>query len=187
MELVGKKVVLRAIEETDCEMLRQMTNDPFFESRIVGWSFPVSKAKQDEWFRRYADGNDHVRYVIDTQEYGPIGLTGLRDIDWKNREATGYGIRIVRRDLHGKGFGTDAYMTLLRYAFEELNLNRVNGSALAGNTASLRMMEKVGYKIEGTKRRAVYKGGTYHDVILLAVLKDDYDFAAKETGYWIEK
>ncbi len=184
MELFGKKVVLRAIEETDCEMLRQMTNDPFLESRIVGWSFPVSKAKQDEWFHQYANGFDHVRYVIDTSEYGAIGLTGLRDIDWKNREATGYGIRIARRDLHGKGFGTDAYMTLLRYAFEELNLNRVNDSALSDNQASLRMMQKVGYKIEGTKRQAVYKGGKYHDVIFLAALKEDYERVVNETGYW---
>lgn len=184
MELFGKKVVLRAIEETDCEMLRQMTNDPFLESRIVGWSFPVSKAKQDEWFHHYTNGFDHVRYVIDTSEYGAIGLTGLRDIDWKNREATGYGIRIARRDLHGKGFGTDTYMTLLRYAFEELNINRVNGSVLSDNQASLRMMQKVGYKIEGTKRQAVYKGGKYHDVILLAALKEDYERVVNVTGYW---
>ena len=184
MELIGKKVILRAIEESDCELLRQMTNDPVLENKIIGWSFPVSKAKQDEWFRKYANGADHVRYVIDTHEYGPIGLVGLRDIDWKNREVTGSGIRIDRTDLHGKGFGTDTYMTLLRYVFEELNLNRINGSALASNSASLRMMEKVGYKIEGTKRKAVYKGGVYHDVVLLAALKEDYELVVKETGYW---
>ena len=82
MELIGKKVILRAVEEADCEMLRQMTNDPFFESRIVGWSFPISKTAQEDWFRRCcANALDHVRYVIATPECGAIGLTGLRDID----------------------------------------------------------------------------------------------------------
>ena len=43
MELRGKKVVLRAVEEEDLEMLRELTNDPDYEKMIVGWSFPISK------------------------------------------------------------------------------------------------------------------------------------------------
>ena len=46
MKLVGKKVTLRAVEQEDLEMLRELTNDPDFERMAVGWSFPISKAQQ---------------------------------------------------------------------------------------------------------------------------------------------
>lgn len=56
MELYGKKVVLRAVEEEDLEMLRELTNSPDFEKMIVGWSFPVSKKEQLEWFSNCKNG-----------------------------------------------------------------------------------------------------------------------------------
>ena len=184
MDLYGKIVKLRAIEYEDLDMLREMANDPWTESMVGGWSFPISSKEQIEWYEKLLKNQSSIQLIIETKEDGPIGFTGLRDIDWKNRCADG-GIKITNRKNMSKGIATDSYMTILRYAFYELQLNRVNGSILDYNKASQHvLLDKVGYKQEGVRRKAVFKTGRYHDSILVGILKEDYEEKLKETNYW---
>lgn len=187
MELKGKKVKLMALEEEHIEMLRTLANDPEYEKMIVGWQFPLSKADQKRWYDGYRNDLNYLRYAIVTEEDGPVGSIGLKNIDWKNGTADGAGMRIAKKEIRTKGLATDAWMTLMRYAFEELRLNRINGSALPYNAASLRVCEKVGFKVEGTQRQAVYKNGEYHDLILLGCLRSDYEELIKNNHYWDEE
>ena len=187
MELHGKKVILRAVEEEDLEMLRELTNSPDYEKMIVGWSFPISKKDQMDWFSNCHNGLDRLRYTIVTEADGPVGMIGLRDIDWKNGVASGLGMRIAKKEIRTKGLATDAWMTLMRYAFEELRLNRVNGSALDYNAISQHVCKKVGFKEEGRQRQAVFKNGKYHDLVLFGCLKSDYEELIASNHYWDEE
>ena len=74
MELYGKKVILRAVEEEDLEMLRELSNSPDFEKMIVGWSFPISKKDQLEWFANCKNSLSVIRYTIETEEDGAVGM-----------------------------------------------------------------------------------------------------------------
>ena len=186
MNLYGKKVILRAVEVEDIEMVRELTNSPDYEKMIVGWTLPLSKQDQENWYHSYKNTSDTIRYTIETEEDGAVGMIGLKEIDWKNGSASGLGMRIAKKDIRTKGLATDAWMTLLKYAFEELRLNRINGSALSYNKASLRVCEKVGFKVEGVQRQAIYKNGEFHDLILLGVLKEDYMQLIQENNYWGE-
>lgn len=183
MILKGKKVTLRPMEFEDIEMIRGLINDPWMEERIVGWALPISKKDQEQWYANFKNTEKQIKYVIETEEDGVVGLAGLKDIDYKNGVATGAGIRI-RRDVQSKGVATDAYMTMFKYAFAELRLHRINTAALEENTPSLRMMEKLGCKREGIKRDAVYKSGKYHNVVTLGILAEDYWKKVEETKYW---
>lgn len=187
MYLYGKKVMLRAVEEEDLEMLRELTNSPDFERMIVGWSFPISKKDQAEWFANCRNSESRLRFTITTEQDGAVGMIGLRDIDWKNGSAYGLGMRIARREIRTRGLATDAWMTLMRYAFDELRLNRINGSAIEYNAASLRVCEKVGFKVEGVQRKAVFKEGKYYDVVMMGCLKSDYEELTANNHYWEEK
>lgn len=184
MELYGNKVILRAVDEEDLEMLRQLSNSPDFEHMVVGWALPISKRDQKEWFEKAKNDFSTIRYTIETEEDGAVGMIGLKDIDWKNGVASGLGMRIAKKEIRTRGLATDAWMTLLRYAFEELRLNRVNGSALAYNKASLRVCEKVGFVVEGVQRQTVYKNGTYHDLVMLGCLRSDYEKLIESNHYW---
>lgn len=184
MELYGKIVKLRAVEFEDLELLRQLTNDPTYEEMIVGWSFPISKREQIEWYEKEKGQNTVIRYIIETEKDGMVGMIGLKDIDWKNGVASGAGMRIIRKEFKSKGIATDAWMTLLKYAFNELRLNRINGCALDYNKASLRVTEKVGFKVEGIQRQAIYKNGRFNDLIMLGILKEDYERNIDEIKYW---
>lgn len=186
MNLVGKKVTLRAIEYEDIEMLRQMKNDPWTESMVVGWCPPISKKNQSEWYESLKLNNNTMLFIIETKEDGAVGYTRLVDIDWKNRSASG-GIMLSNKKNMSKGIATDTYMTLLRYAFCELGLNRINGAILDYNTASQRFaIDKVGYKKEGICRQAIFKNNAYHDLIMIGILKEDYIKRIEETHYWDE-
>lgn len=186
MELIGKKVILRAVEEEDLEMLRELTNSADYEKMIVGWSFPISRKDQQKWFENSKNGLDKIQYIIETKDDGAVGLIGLRNIDWKNGCASGLGMRIAKKEIRTRGLATDAWMTLMRYAFNELRLNRINGSALAYNKASLRVCEKIGFKIEGIQREAVYKNGKYIDLVIMGCLRSDYEKLISENHYWEE-
>ena len=185
MELVGKKVKLIAMEEEHIEMLRELANDPEFEKMIVGWSYPINKKDQKAWCESVTKNDvNNLHYVIWTEEDGPVGAIGLRRIDWKNGTADGGGMRIAKKEIRTRGLATDAWMTLMRYCFEELRLNRVNGSALIYNAASQKVCERVGFKREGIMRQAVYKNGEFHDVVMYGCLRSDYEELIANNHYW---
>lgn len=184
MNIYGKKVVLRAMEKSDCELVRGMFNDPEIENLVVGWAFPLSEYAQEKWYEQHYNDRD-FRFIIETQEDGAVGVATLLDIDWKNRMAE-HGIKLAKDISRGKGIGTDAVMAIMRYAFDELGLNRLNGSWFKDNIASKNMYMKCGWKEEGIRRKFIYKHGKYRDLVETGVLAEDYYKLVKENKYWDE-
>ncbi len=183
MNIYGKKVILRAVEESDCKMIQEMFNDPEIERSVVGWAPPLSLAAQKKWFESHMDGQNVYRFVIETAGHGAVGILIFCDIDWKNRHAS-IGIKLRNQEVRGKGIGTDAIMAMMRYAFDELNFNRLNTTRLEKNIASGKMFAKCGWSVEGSQRQYVYKNGSYHDMVFMGILKDEYLRLIKENKYW---
>lgn len=175
MILKGKKVTLRAIEESDLEILRELMNDPDVEKMTAGRNFPVSSFEQRKWFEINGKSTDKLlRLVIETEKDGAVGTVCIGDFDWINRVAHRTDIKIMESRVTESGIAVDAMNTLFKYAFDVLNLNRVEGSVLDYNKPAIAMAKMIGYEFEGTQRQAVYKNGEYHDLILLSMLRDDY-------------
>ena len=65
-------------------------------------------------------------------------------------------------------------MAIMRYAFEELGLNRLDSSWFAENLASRGMYMKCGWKEEGIMRQCIFKGGKFRDLITVGILASDY-------------
>lgn len=184
MNIKGKVVTLRAIESEDLELLREMINDPEIEKMVGGYSFPISTSQQENWFKSVSNDQNNIRLIIETEEDGAIGFANIVNIDWKNRSAF-HGIKIANRKFRSKGIGTDTVMAVMKYAFEELQLNRLDGSIIEYNEPSIRLYcEKCGWKVEGTKRKSVYKGNTYHNELIVAVLTEEYKQLIKDNNYW---
>jgi RimJ/RimL family protein N-acetyltransferase len=87
---------------------------------------------------------------------------GLHDIDWQGRQCdTGYW---VRKSAQGQGFATEAANALVRYAFGALGMRRIGLTHSAGNEASRRIAERLGFSLEGIQRGAnILPGGKYAD------------------------
>ena len=102
-----------------------------------------------------------------------IGNCGLFGFDWKNRFAE-FGILIGEKDAWGHGYGTDAARLILRFGFDELNLNRVWLRVYDFNPRAGRAYKKAGYVQEGIYRQALYREGAYHDIHVMSVLRDEW-------------
>lgn len=164
-------------------MICDMFNDPELEDLVVGWAFPLSIEQQQQWFEKNLSDNRNFRFVIETPEDGAVGIATLIDIDWKNRRAT-HGIKLANVERRTKGIGTDAVMAIMRYAFDELGLHRLDGSWFDFNDASKRLYTKCGWKAEGVKREYVYKRGAWRDLTVVGILERDYRVLLEKNHYW---
>jgi len=186
MSIRGKTVALRAIEESDLPLLNAWGNDPDLWALLGGWSFPLSMAQTRAWYERQQNDQLNQRFAVDAPELGLVGTANLVDIDWKNNHAF-HGMMLGNPAVRGKGIGTDVIMAIMRYAFEEMHLARLDGSMIEYNTASLHVYcEKCGWRIEGRQPNWYFRRGRYWQRILVGVTNDDYDQLIQRTHYWDE-
>ncbi len=135
---------------------------------------PYTPQDEEEWFNRQRNDTSSRHFAILTRAEGRvIGNCGLHQIDWTNQNAI-FGIFIGDKDYWDKGFGTDATRTLLRYAFEEANLHRIELEVFAFNLRAIRVYEKCGFKLEGVRKQALYREGQWHNEHVMAILRDEW-------------
>ena len=172
MFIKGKKILLRAIELSDADVLRDMINDEEIERMMWGYSFPLAKHQQMKWIEGLSSEKTTFRAMIDVDGTG-IGTVILSNIDMKNGTAEIH-IKLAKSSERGKGYGTDAVSALLHYAFYELRLNCVYCRVKEDNIASQRLFEKCGFIKEGCLRARVYRQGRSCDFYEYSVLKSEY-------------
>lgn len=184
MNIYGKKVKLRAIEEEDLELLHKWANDPEIWYMLDGWHFPSSREYQKRWFLSLLDDQLNQRFAIEAPDVGLIGTANLIQIDWKNNHAF-HGMMLGDKDVRGKGYGIDTIMAIMRYAFEELHLERLDGSMIEYNTISLNVYcKKCGWKEEGRMRNWYFRKNRYWDKIIVGVTRGDYFALIAANKYW---
>lgn len=186
MNIRGKKVLLRAIELEDLEQLHKWANDPDINNMIGGWHFPTNMNDQRKWFDSLSINSVHQRFAIETVEEGLIGTANLVDINWKDKNAH-HGMLIGDKDIRGKGYAIDTIMTIMKYAFTELGLNRLDGSIIEYNNPSYGVyVKKCGWIEEGIQRKWYYRGNQFWDKIIVGITKNDYEELLDRTDYWDE-
>ena len=183
--LIGDRVRLRAVERGDLPTFVRWMNDPATRG-LIARSSPLSMAEEERWFDALLKSTTEVVFAIEAvtkrgREAGAarlIGSCGMHKIDWKNRGcATG----IVIGDVvdRGQGFGTDAMNCLVRHAFDDLGLYRVELEVFPDNAAALKSYERCGFVVEGTRRAAIFKDGAFKDLVLMSVLASELPAAPR--------
>ena len=183
MNIKGKIVTLRQMTKVDLQMICDIFNNPELENLVVGWAFPLSIEQQMQWFEKNIGDQRNLRFIIETPDDGAVGIATLVDIDWKNRRAT-HGIKLANKEIRTKGIGTDSVMAIMRYAFDELGLHRLDGAWFDFNTASKALYTKCGWKEEGVRREYVYKQGQWRDLTIVGILELDYRKLIEANRYW---
>jgi [ribosomal protein S5]-alanine N-acetyltransferase len=101
-----------------------------------------------------------------------IGCVGLRDIDANHRQAElGFWIGV---DWWDRGYAREAARAVIRFGFETLDLHRICAHHMTRNPASGRVLQAIGMQREGVLRQRVQKWGVYEDVVVYAVLRDEW-------------
>lgn len=109
--------------------------------------------------------------IVALEDGTHIGWCGLFGVSAEHRHAE-LGVLIGDPAYRGRGYGTDAVRTLVRLAFERMNLVRVTLTVFPENVAARRAYERCGFAEEGVQRRAAWKRGEWHDLVHMAVLRD---------------
>lgn len=115
-----------------------------------------------------------IYLMIDSQEYGPVGLLSLQNISWRNRSCS-IDLYLGQDFLRNRMVSASAICLALEYCFCELNLHRVCAYIYSFNTASWRIFEKTGAKRELTLRDHIVRDGKTHDLYGYGLLRPEYD------------
>lgn len=169
------RVFLRALEPDDYKTTIDWRNDDEIWGMVVGRKYFVAAEFERRWIENIVTGNtDDIRLAVCTVAQAVhIGNVYLTNIDFFARNATS-AILLGDKSYWNGGYGTESMLLLLRHAFMDLGLERVEARALRTNAASVRMLEKCGYKTEGLLRKAAFKNGALVDVNIMSCLKDEF-------------
>ena len=171
--LIGKRVYLRALEKEDLIYIRKWSNDPEIR-KLIGEVVSMSQADADKFLERVYSDNTREWFVIVVKENDRvIGETGLLRMfpAWRTTDIS---IIIGEKDAWGKGYGTEAILLLLDYAFRYLNFHRVAIGVVGFNKRAIRFWERVGFKKEGIQRDGYYYNHKYYDFVMMSILEDEF-------------
>ena len=169
------RIYFRGLEESDYEHSIAWRQDDEIWDMVVGHRYYVSESFERQWVKKHVENQrDNIVFVVCDKQSGEVaGFVYLNDINLQNRSCH-YAKLLGNKAFWGKGYGTEATMLALYYAFYELGLERVEATQLLTNKASIRVNEKCGFKNEGILRHAAFKNGKFVDLNLMGCLREDF-------------
>ncbi|MBL7198581.1 MAG: GNAT family N-acetyltransferase [Anaerolineae bacterium] len=173
--IYGEKTRLRRIERQDLATFVRWFSDPQVREFLV-LNRPISMAEEEQWFENQLRDHSTEIFSIETADSEHIGNIGLHNINWVHRHAE-LGIVLGEKQFWGQGYGSDAIRTLLKFAFQELNLHRVSLRVYEDNVRGIRAYQKCGFAPEGRSREAIYRKGRYCDELLMSILRHEFEGA----------
>lgn len=167
----GERVVLRAIERQDLANYVEWFNDPVV-LEYFGRYRPLSLAEEEEWYEQMLQDPKTCNFAVEL-EGRHVGGAGFDKIDGRNACAE-VGLFIGLPELWDQGLGFDVLQSLLRFGFEQLNLNRIYLRVFARNERAVHLYEKLGFRHEGRWRQAEFRNGQYQDMLWMSVLREEW-------------
>ncbi len=179
LALISERLILRPLTLEDAPIVQQLAGRREIADTTISIPHPYSEQQARDWISSHAEacaqGKGIVFGIELTRTKQLIGTVGLREIDQEHSQAE-MGIWIGT-DWWGNGYATEATKRVIRYGFEELGLNRIYAHHMVRNPASGRVLEKSGMQREGLLRERVRKWSKFEDVVLLAILRQDWENA----------
>ena len=169
------RLLLRPFKLTDTKAVGRLAGDFEIADTTLFIPHPYEDGVAEDWIKSHKEMIKKGREIIfaitlrDTNQLiGSIGLTINKEHE--NAEI-GYWIG---KPFWNKGYATEAAYAILLYGFGELNLERIHAHYFARNSASGKVMQKLGMQYEGTQRHAVKKWNKFEDIKMYGILKSDF-------------
>ncbi|MCC6574273.1 MAG: GNAT family N-acetyltransferase [Planctomycetes bacterium] len=176
----SERLWYRTIEIADAATLGRWINDERVRRHLFSASFPFGLEVENAYTRHLSSlppqPRTEVRLLFgrkgDALEK-PIGAAGIKDINWIVARGE-WGIQIGEPEHWGKGYGREVAARFLKYAFETLNLNRMQLRVSAGNVGGIKAYEAAGYRRESLLRSETRGRDGGSDTIQMAVLREEW-------------
>lgn len=175
--LETERLILRPLGLGDAPAVSQLAGHREIAHTTISIPHPYSVEQAQQWIAAHSSPEallKQVTFGITTRGDGQlIGAVGLREINAEHSQAElGFWLGV---EWWGKGYATEAARAVLRYGFLHRNLNRIYAHHMVRNSASGRVLAKIGMQHEGILRQRVRKWGVFEDVVVLAILRDDWE------------
>ncbi|TFG31115.1 N-acetyltransferase [Candidatus Thorarchaeota archaeon] len=176
----GEFTCLRAVESSDIDEVLKHWNDLNFR-RLLGPPIPWSRRYLETWLEKRINTDPWKDKMIElaitnkaTGEF--LGFIHLEDIKRPHSRAE-FGISIQNPENQSKGYGTDAMRVILWVAFNILGLHSVYLDTMEDNERAIHTYEKVGFKRVGILRETEFIDGAYKGLLVMDILRDEFEKA----------
>jgi diamine N-acetyltransferase len=160
------------LEKQDLGDHYRWANNDNFRRLLGGYPRPRATHDVEAWFQTAINDSSRDVFSIKTPAAKQVGWAQFTLLNYISGSAD-VGI-VIDEEEWGKGYGHDALVALVRYAFEDLRLHRLGADILAINLPSKSLFEKVGFSSEGVRKEAYYTSGRFLDVECYGLLSRNF-------------
>jgi diamine N-acetyltransferase len=169
--LIGKHIILRALEPEDIDFLYNTENNTLFWE-ISGTQVPFSNYLLKQYIKNaHQDIYEakQYRFVICNTSNTAVGMIDLFDFNPQHHRV-GVGILIVP-EYKNQGFASEALELIIDYAFQYLNIHQIFANIAADNKNSIALFEKFNFMLVGVKKDWLYTNKVFKDELLYQLIK----------------
>lgn len=174
--LLTDRLDLRSVQPSDAPAIQQAAGAREIADTMISIPYPYPEGEAERYIaRQLAERQEGlaVTYIIEEKMASRFcGLVEIRAIEREHSQAEMSFWTVV--EVQGQGYMSEAVRAVLRYGFEDLDINRFYAYHMVRNPASGRVLEKNGFRQEGMLRQRVRKWGVFEDVALWAILRQDW-------------
>ncbi|MFT3919020.1 GNAT family N-acetyltransferase [Cloacibacterium sp.] len=174
--LSTKRLVLSQPTVADTEdVILQMNSTSEISENTLTLPFPYKKENADFWFQMaefsFQKNEAFIFGIREKENLKLIGAVGLHLDNSNNKAEVGYWLG---KSFWNKGYVSEALQKVLKFGFEELNLNKIYASHFLHNPASGKVLEKCGFVFEAVLQQEILKNGKFYDLFRYCILKSNY-------------
>lgn len=172
IKITGKKCYLKSIDRSEAGNWAKWYNDidiSIPESNVYDVISKENTFGSIEWYLE----NDQLIFTITDKSSGKS--IGIIELETDSESRTGsFGIIIGEKEYWGRGYGMEATLLILDYAFNTLNINNMMLGVYAFNKRAFSLYKRIGFKEIGRKREFQAIGGRRYDMIMMDMLASEF-------------
>lgn len=170
------RIILRALTRNDLEKTLKWHNQEDIRDLYAGHPFPVNKEMEEQWYDKILTSNFPTTvFGIEYCENSElIGVTLLKGINLIHRSAE-FANFIGEAEYRGRGLAKEAALLTISFAFNRLGLNRIYLKVDFDNESAVKLYRSVGFKMEGTLRKSLFRNNQFKNEFLMSILKEEYN------------
>ncbi|MCM3410387.1 GNAT family N-acetyltransferase [Metabacillus litoralis] len=170
------RLIIRKININDLDDIYEFSSDPKVAHHMT-WE--VNKTKEETLhnfvsivIEKYKTGQSADWAIVHKESNKVIGTCSF--VDWSNNNQKAEIGYVLNRNYWGQGLVSEAIKEVIKFGFETLELNRIEGGCDTDNIGSEKVMLKAGFKYEGTLRKNEYIKGEFRDTKVYSIIKEDF-------------